>query len=396
MTYAKRTRDEHLTPDGKPKRILALDGGGLRGILTLGILQRVEDILRQRHGGSPDFRLSHYFDLIAGTSTGAIIAATLALGWSVEELRSKYMTLGSEVFQKGFLRDGLLRAKYDKDKLIAQLKEVFGADTTLGSPRLETGLLVVTKRIDTGSCWPMSNNPRGKYFPARANNIVGNGDYPLWQVVRASTAAPSYFDPESITIATAPGQKPAEGDFIDGGMSPFNNPALMAMMYATMDGYRIGWPTGADKLLLVSVGTGAADPAVKCNNIPAADALKSLLALMSDAASLQEIMLQWMSSSRTARTIDREIGDLQHDLVAGAPLVNYLRYNVDLSVAQVQKLDASLTNVEQIQSLTAMDAPANMDVLHQLGVLAAARDLREDDFPICFDLPVINTGVQTS
>ncbi|MDB6009122.1 MAG: hypothetical protein JWL65_1372 [Gammaproteobacteria bacterium] len=396
MTYAKRTRDEHLSPDGKPKRILALDGGGLRGILTLGILQKVEDILRQRHGGSPDFRLSHYFDLIAGTSTGAIIAATLALGWSVEELRAKYMSLGSEVFQKGFLRDGLLRAKYDKDKLIAQLKEVFGADTTLGSPRLETGLLVVTKRIDTGSCWPVSNNPRGKYFPARANNIVGNGDYPLWQIVRASTAAPAYFDPESITIATAPGKKPAAGDFIDGGMSPFNNPALMAMMYATMDGYRIGWPTGADKLLLVSVGTGAADPAVKRDNIPAAQALKGLLALMSDAASLQEIMLQWMSSSRTARTIDREIGDLQHDLVAGAPLVNYLRYNVDLTVAQVQKLDASLTNIEQIQSLTAMDAPANMDVLHRLGVLAAQRDLREDDFPISFDLPLTDTGVRTS
>ena len=65
-------------------------------------------------------------------------------------------------------------------------------------------------------------------------------------------------------------------------------------------------------------------------------------------------------------------------------------------MAQVQKLDASLTNVEQIQSLTAMDAPDNMDVLHQLGVLAAARDLREDDFPISFDLPVTNTGVRTS
>jgi uncharacterized protein len=391
MTYTKRTRDEHLSSDGKPKRILALDGGGLRGILSLGILQKVEDVLRQRHGGSADFRLSHYFDLIAGTSTGAIIAATLALGWSVEEIRAQYMALGSEVFQKSLLRQGLLRAKYDKDKLIEQLKGVFGADTTLGSTRLETGLLVVTKRIDTGSCWPVSNNPRGKYFPARANDIVGNGDYPLWQVVRASTAAPAYFDPESITIAQSPGLKPAAGEFIDGGMSAFNNPALMAMMYATIDGYRIGWPTGADKLLVVSVGTGSADPAVKRDNIPAEQALKGLLALMSDAASLQEIMLQWMSSSRTARAIDREIGDLQHDLVAGKPLLNYLRYNVDLSVAQVQKLDKSLTNVAQIQSLTAMDAPDNMDILHRLGTLAGERDLREDDFPVCFDLPITQT-----
>ena len=79
MSYAIRNRDQHLANDGRPKRILALDGGGLRGILTLGLLQKIEDTLRERHA-SQDFRLCHYFDLIAGTSTGAIIAATLALG----------------------------------------------------------------------------------------------------------------------------------------------------------------------------------------------------------------------------------------------------------------------------------------------------------------------------
>src|SRR5262245_45299303 len=67
MPYKIRGRDEHYASDGAPKRILALDGGGLRGILTLGILQRIEDILRERHGAGDDFRLSHYFDLIAGT-----------------------------------------------------------------------------------------------------------------------------------------------------------------------------------------------------------------------------------------------------------------------------------------------------------------------------------------
>jgi len=388
MSYAQRTRDDHLARDGKPKRILALDGGGLRGILSLAILQKIEDILRHRNGGAADFRLSHYFDLIAGTSTGAIIAATLALGWSVEDIRKKYMDLGAQVFQKSWLRDGLVRAKYDEVKLIEQLKAVFGPNRTLSSAGIQTGLLVVTKRFDTGSCWPISNNPRGKYFPDRPNGIVGNGDYPLWQVVRASTAAPSYFDPEMITIAQAAGRKSAEGEFIDGGMSPFNNPALMAMMYATLDGYRIGWPTGAEKLLLVSVGTGVADPVVKRANVAAEHALRSLLALMSDAASLQEIMLQWMSSSRTARMIDREIGDLQHDLVAGAPLFNYLRYNVDLSVDQVRALDASLTDTAKIESLTAMDAFENMDTLHRLGTLAAERDLRADDFSVVFDLPV--------
>jgi len=387
VAYKQKNRDEHFENDGKPKRILALDGGGLRGILTVGILQKMEDILRQRHGNSSDFRLCHYFDLIAGTSTGSIIAAALAIGWSVEQIREKYFSLGEKVFEKSFLRQGLFRAKYDESKLIDELKAVYGADTTLGSRALETGLLVMTKRLDTGSPWPVSNNPRGKYYASREGGTIGNGDYPLWQVVRASTAAPAYFDLERITIAQKPGHKDLVGDFIDGGASPFNNPALQAFMYATMDGYRVGWPTGADKLLLVSVGTGAADPQVKKASITAMHAVGALLSLMDDCASLQETLLQWLSNSPTARPIDRELGDLRHDLVAGAPLLSYLRYNVDLREESVQALAPSVTDSEAIASLSAMDAPENMKLLHELGMLAAQRDVSAEDFASNFDLP---------
>jgi hypothetical protein len=387
MSYKIRDRDEHYAADGTPKRILALDGGGLRGILTLGILQRIEDILRERHGAGADFRLSHYFDFIAGTSTGAIIAATLAIGWKVEDIRAKYMTLGETVFSKSLLRQGLVRAKYDEDSLIKELQGVYGAKRTLRDPAIGTGLLVVTKRLDTGSWWPISNNPRGKYFNARPNGVIGNGDYPLWQAVRASTAAPAYFDPERITISKPDKGEPVSGEFVDGGVSPFNNPALMAFMYATIDGYRVGWPTGADKLLLVSVGTGAADRRVKRANLTAAQAIKAVVALMDDCADLQETMLQWMSSSRTARPIDRELGDLQHDLVARAPLLSYLRYNVDLSVDAVLALNPKLKSEKKIESLTAMDAPENMETLHRLGALVGQRDVLASDFAGVFDLP---------
>lgn len=387
MIYKILNRDEHLKTDGTPKRILALDGGGLRGILTIGILQKIEDILRERHGDCDDFRLCHYFDLIAGTSTGSIIAAALAIGWKVEEIREKYMRLGKSVFEKSFFRKGLFRAKYDKEKLTEELQEVYGEHTMLGGDELQTGLLIMTKRLDTGSPWPISNNPRGKYYASRPGGTIGNGEYPLWQVVRASTAASAYFDPESITIAEKSGYKTTEGGFVDGGASPFNNPALQALMYATIDGYRIGWPTGADKLLLVSVGTGAADPKVKMSDFAAGHAIKTLLSLMDDCAVLQETMLQWMSSSSTARIIDRELGDLRHDLVAGSPLLNYLRYDVDLSKNDVQSLDPSMTNVKLIDSLSAMDAPENMNVLHKLGILAAKRDIKETDFAANFDLP---------
>ena len=388
MPYKLQTRDEHLANNGAPKRILALDGGGLRGILTVAILQKMEDLLRVRHGDSGDFRLCHYFDLIAGTSTGSIIAAALAKGWTVEQIRQKYMALGESVFEKSFLRQGLFRAKYDEAKLIDELKSVYGANTTLGSPELQTGLLVITKRLDTGSPWPVSNNPRGKYFADRQGGTIGNSEYPLWKVVRASTAAPSYFDPEPITIAEKPGHKAEQGDFIDGGASPFNNPALQAFMYSTLDGYRIDWSTGADKLLLVSIGTGAADPEVKKSQVAAKHAINAMLSLMDDCASLQETLLQWMSTSTTAREIDSELGDLSHDLVAGAPLLSYLRYNVNLRKESLQKLDPNLTDDKLIESLSAMDAPENMSLLHKLGALAAEKQVKDSDFAAKFDLPV--------
>jgi hypothetical protein len=386
MTYPIKDRDAHLDNDNRPKRILALDGGGLRGILTLGILKKIETVLGERYADLDNFRLCHYFDLISGTSTGAIIAATLAVGWTVDQIREKYMSLGERVFKKSLLRQGLLRAKYDHEKLDEELKSVYGTQTTLNSAEIKTGLLLMTKRLDTGSPWPISNNPRGKYYRSRPGGTIGNGDYPLWKVVRASTAAPAYFDPESIAIAEKPGHKPIVGSFVDGGVSPFNNPALHAFMYATMEGYRLGWPTGADKLLLVSVGTGTANPAVKRVNIAAQQAISALLSLMDDGATLQETILQWLSSSPTARQIDSELGDLGHDLVSGAPLLAYLRYNVDLHEESVQRLDPSLTDADLIESLSAMDAPENMAVLHKLGLLAGDQDVNGDDFTSAFDL----------
>jgi hypothetical protein len=386
MAYPVRDRDQHLANDGLPKRILALDGGGLRGILTLAILQKIETVLRARHGNDDGFRLSHYFDLVAGTSTGAIIAATVSLGWTVEQIRQKYMELGARVFEKTFFRQGVLRAKYDESRLIDELQKVYESDTQLGSDRIKTGLLIVAKRIDTGSWWPISNNPRGRYFADRPGGIIGNAKYPLWQVVRASTAAPAYFDSERITIASGAGVTPVVGEFIDGGVSPFNNPGVMAFMYATMDGYRIGWPRGADRLLLVSVGTGASDPSVQRSSVAAKGALNALLSLMEDCAALQETLLQWMSSSPTARPIDRELGDLRHDLVGGAPLLSYLRYNVALTAESVRALDPAPPDTARIEALSAMDAPENMAYLHRLGALAADRDVHAADFPTVFDL----------
>jgi uncharacterized protein len=91
------TKAQHLDPHTGPKRILALDGGGIRGVLTLEYLEAIEALLRQRRD-DPDFLLSDYFDLIGGTSTGSIIAAGLACGMSVKDIKSLYYGLGVKVF----------------------------------------------------------------------------------------------------------------------------------------------------------------------------------------------------------------------------------------------------------------------------------------------------------
>ena len=385
MGYRVLTRDEHFQADG-PKRILALDGGGLRGILTLGILRRVESVLRDRHGGDPGFRLCHYFDLIAGTSTGAIIAAALATGMSVDEVIGHYQQLGREVFCREWFRLGVIRSRYDEAALVTHLQRVFGADRTLGDESLKTGLLIVTKRLDTGSPWPLGNNPRGRYFAAGPGATwISNGRYPLWQVVRASTAAPSYFDPEPITIAAQEGKKPVIGTFVDGGVSPFNNPSLQAFMYATLDGYRVNWEAGGDRLLLVSIGTGISDPSQRPSRIAAQGAVRALFSLMDDCAVLVETLMQWMSTSTTARVIDRELGDCCDDLPAGAPLLSYLRYNVMLTPDEVAALCPELP-AERISTLGEMDNPDNLDALLTLGDAAGRAQVHADHFHAAFDL----------
>ena len=378
----QRTRDEHLFDDG-PKRILALDGGGIRGALTLGYLARIEDILRDRTGGDPDFRLCDYFDLIGGTSTGSIIATGLTLGFAVDELVALYRSLGEKVFDKGMLRFGLLGAKFPKEPLLRALDDHFG-DITLGGDELRTGLMVMTKRLDTGSPWLLHNNPRGKYFEGSGSDYP-NRDMLLRNVVRASTAAPHYFEPELLRIA--PG---VTGAFVDGGVSPYNNPALQMLMLATCSGYGLNWPFGADRLLLVSAGTGLRPlrmPAAEVMKMPAVLlAAQSMMSIMADANWLGQAVLQWMASSPTSWQIDSEVGDLRQDRIGGGPdLITYQRYEVALESKWLREnLDLHLDDAE-CDDLYAMDNPRNLPRLARLGTTAAAEQVQPDHFPAAFD-----------
>ena len=91
-----------INQDG-PKKILALDGGGIRGMIKVEVLKEIEELLRKATGGDEHFVLADFFDYISGTSTGAIIAAALSLGWSVDKIRKFYLNSGEQMFDKASL-----------------------------------------------------------------------------------------------------------------------------------------------------------------------------------------------------------------------------------------------------------------------------------------------------
>ena len=110
----------------KPRKLLALDGGGIRGVLTLEILAEMERQLAPTGAKC----LGEYFDYIGGTSTGAIIAAGLAIGMSAADLLKFYQEFGQKMFEKTSVlnRIATLGSSLYKDEPVAnKLKEIFNA-----------------------------------------------------------------------------------------------------------------------------------------------------------------------------------------------------------------------------------------------------------------------------
>ena len=127
-------------------------------------------------------------------------------------------------------------------------------DRQLDTEDLHTGLGVTLKRLDTGSAWVLINNPHSKYWNTPADRgFLGNRNYRLAQIVRASTATSDYFDPQEIP-AIADG---VQGLFVDGGLTPHNNPSL-AMFLAAYVPTHGPWLAGRGRtnLTIVSVEAG--------------------------------------------------------------------------------------------------------------------------------------------
>ncbi len=366
-----------------PKRLLALDGGGIRGLISLGYLARIERLLRRRYRDER-LVLSDYFDLIGGTSTGAIIASLLALGRSVEQVRELYLSQGHAAFQP--LRSWMgpfgriLGAKFDEEPLEHLLKSQFG-ERTLASTDFKTGLMVLVRRVDTAAVWALVNLPTHRFY-------ASNHTLPLWEVVCASAAAPTYFKPR--VFSGIAGED--EALFVDGGVSMYRQPALKLLMVATLRGFGLGWPVGADEILLCSIGTGIVS---QQQNLEALRRYRNsnlhmlpllLTQLIDDASELSETILQWLSWSPTsAQDLHYRLGTLGWNQLGHEPLFTYLRYDVALEKDELTALgfDLATAEIEALQDMTQVD---NARKLYDIGLQAGLRDVEEKHYPTVFDV----------
>jgi patatin-like phospholipase/acyl hydrolase len=213
-------------------RILSFDGGGIRGLVTLALLKR----LLALHSG-----LLADVDLVAGTSTGGIIALGLAAGKSVDELISLYQDNGGEIFDDSWLRDirdldGVAGAEYDQTNLEARLRSLF-ADMRLRD--LPKRVLIPSFNLDNQDPDPAKRTWSPKFF----HNFPGpdsDGDESVVDVALDTSAAPTYF--------------PSHGTFVDGGVVA-NNPS-MAALAQTQDPRNTDPIPPLSEVVVLSLGTG--------------------------------------------------------------------------------------------------------------------------------------------
>ncbi len=369
-----------------PKKILACDGGGILGLISVEILAKLESDLRAELG-QPELVLADWFDFVCGTSTGAIIAACIATGMSMEKIRTFYVSSGEQMFDKAsvFKR---LRYSYNDEPLAAKLRTelnralgypVGSPLATLGDKGLRTLLMMVLRNHTTDSPWPVWNNPHAKYNQLERKDC--NLNLPLWQLVRASTAAPTFFPPEVVTFA--PGT-PSEYQFVfvDGGVTTYNNPAFLAFQMATAAPYKLNWSTGRDQLLIVSVGTGCAAkarPDLQANDLWLGDHARNVpRALMNAACAGWDMACRMLGDCRFGAQIDREIGDMvmaadaQTSNWTGTKQFTYVRYDPDVSQAGLKAMKLGDMRPETVQ---VMDSIAHIKDIQMVGTTYAKQNV---------------------
>jgi len=313
------------------KRILTIDGGGIRGVFSAAIIERMEAVT-----GKPCREL---FDCFYGTSTGAILAAGLATGLSARDLKQFYITKGARVFTKipwWHVIERNLFWTYTAEPLEQELQAFFGDRTVFG---VEPLLSVIAKDTVRGVPRFFNNFPDTKARHPEADAL-------LREAIRASTAAPTFFPPK--------------GFYIDGGISSYNNPSYAAFIGATK---YLRWPGGPEHLAIYSVGTGYHPPV-----IPAGE--------LDDRNKLQ------MAAYVASELMD-DINLLQNQIMKRSEddlgLCWYRRYTIRFDAASFRNFGIDPTGID-FDALAALDGVDYVRELATIGERVGERLVSPNDF----------------
>jgi patatin-like phospholipase/acyl hydrolase len=318
------------------KHILACDGGGIRGVFALQVVKKIEELLRA-HFRRPNLVLADHYHFFAGTSTGAIIATCLCWGMSSDEILAFYKAGARDMFSAASLDKRFILARYNSLPLSQRLQSIFVEDdkslALLSSKKLRRFLLVVTRNATTGSPWPITNNPLAKFNDKRLPDC--NLNIPLWQLVRASTAAPTYFPAETITLGDQ------QFVFVDGGVT---GTLRFASAAAEKTAQQLGWFHAA-------------------KNVPNA--------LMDTSSIQQDMVCRTMGKCLFGAPIDIEAGDMIQDSDRLPKMFSYVRYNQSYKARDILKLEARYG-----KRITQLDSVESMDALMDLGQEYAEANVR--------------------
>ena len=242
MIASRKQAFGNLNIDIKRRVILCLDGGGMRGILTIQLLKKLEET-----AGIPCYEL---FDMVAGTSTGGIIAGLITTGHTANEIETMYIDLVTQVFDKKLLGQRFINPPaFSKEKYRSLLKGVVNDVTLQNACSLrDLDLMITSQDISAAeetffSCFKQDD---GSYYGTYKDVL-------LRSVMEATMSAPTYFYPLE--------------RFLDGGTTTYNNPALAAFMEAvsysradknaSLSAYQL------TQLTLFSFGTGISRQFIK-------------------------------------------------------------------------------------------------------------------------------------
>jgi hypothetical protein len=284
----------HIPPQNRA--LLTLDGGGIRGIMTIQLLKALEE-----QAGAPCYRL---FDLVAGTSTGGIIAGLIASGKTALEIEALYDQLVSKVFQRRdlFANQFVNPPAWSKASYRRLLKELL-EDVSLQGACDWTGIDLLLTAHDVAE----GEETFFSYLHERPPQRNVYGRVLLRAAMEATMSAPTYFTPLE--------------RFVDGGTTTYNNPTLAAVLEAV----QYGPGTYATKNLSVfSFGTGCRTQFIAPEQVPNPPG--------PDTA----FWLSWLMNES-----GNDASDMQSDLFRASALFtgcDYRRFQISLDAAAIAKL----------------------------------------------------------